>query len=63
VTVTLATKDGRSYSLAGYARDVQETVNEARGSGKLIQLERDRIPTGQMIWIDPDEVCAIEDER
>lgn len=28
-----------------------------------LPLERDRTPTGQMVWIDPDEVVAIKDDR
>lgn len=62
MTVILRTRDGESYSLSGYASRVQKQVNEARGGGKLIALERDRIPTGQMLWVDPDEVVAIKDE-
>jgi hypothetical protein len=63
VTVILRTRDGESYSLSSYACIVQEKVNEARGKGQLIPLERDLIPTGQMLWVDPDEVVAIKDER
>lgn len=63
MTVILRTRDGESYSLAGYASNVQKTVNDARGKGQLIPLERDRTPTGQMLWVDPDEVVAIKDER
>jgi hypothetical protein len=63
MTCILRTRDGNSYSLRDYASRVQETVNAARGGGKLIPLERDRIPTGQMVWIDPDEVIAIKDDR
>lgn len=63
MTVILRTRDGESYSLVGYASRVQAAVNAARGKGQLIPLERDRIPTGQMLWVDPDEVVAIKDER
>jgi hypothetical protein len=63
VTCIMWTRDGNSYSLRDYASNVQKAVNAARGGGKLIPLERDLIPTGQMIWIDPDEVVAIKDER
>lgn len=63
MTVILRTRDGQSYSLAGYASSVQEAVNAARGKGRLIPLERDRTPTGQMLWVDPDEVVVIKDER
>jgi hypothetical protein len=63
MTVILRTKDGESYSLSGYASQVAEKVNAARGGGELIALERDLIPTGQMIHVDPDEVVAIKDER
>ena len=61
--VMLRTKDGELHVLAGYAYKVQETVNQARGGGKLIALERDVIPTGQMVYVDPDEVVSIKDER
>jgi hypothetical protein len=61
--VILRTDDGEAYALAGYASQVQEKVNAARGEGKLIPLERDVIPTGQMIWIDPDHVVVIRDAR
>lgn len=63
MTVILRTSDGESYSLRGYASQIAEKVNAARGEGQLIALERDRIPTGQMIHIDPDEVVAIKDDR
>lgn len=63
MTVILRTRDGQSYSLSGYASDVQKVVNDARGKGQLIPLERERIPTGQHLWVDPDEVIVIKDER
>jgi hypothetical protein len=63
MTVILRTKDGESYSLRGYAIQVAEKVNAARGGGELIALERDLIPTGQMIHVDPDEVVTVKDER
>ena len=53
---------GDSYSLRDYASSVQAKVNEARGAGQLVPLERDRIPTRQMIYLDPDHVIAVKDE-
>ena len=61
--VILHTDDGESYYLAGFAREVSKQVNEARGGGKLISLERDAIPTGQLLWVDPDRVTLIKDDR
>lgn len=63
--VKLSLRNGETYYLAGYASDVQETVNKARvsGTGELIPLERDAIPTGQHVYIDPNEVAAVRDDR
>lgn len=61
MSVILRTSDNHEYVLAGYAFSVQQTVNAARGGGKLIPLERDTIPTGQMVYIDPDTVVSIKD--
>jgi hypothetical protein len=63
MSVTLGMKSGFQFALAGYASRVQEVVNEGRGTGKLIGLERDRIPTGQMVYIDPDDVEFVKDDR
>jgi hypothetical protein len=62
MTCIIVMDTGDSYSLRGYASEVQARVNEARGSEQLIPLERDRIPTGQMIYLDPDHVMAVKDE-
>ena len=62
-TVTLITTSGSHFSLRGYASWVSEAVNAARGGGKLIALELDRIPTGQMIHVDPDQVESIRDDH
>lgn len=61
--VILKTDTGETHYLSGYAAKVQEAVNEARGKGKLIPLERNVIPTGQMVYIDPDHVTSIRDSR
>jgi hypothetical protein len=53
---------GDSYSLRGHASEIQAKVNEGRGAEQLIPLERDRIPTGQMIYLDPDHVMTVKDE-
>lgn len=63
MTAILTMANGDSYSLAGWSSKISVEVNAARGSGKLIPLERDRIPTGQLIHIDPDLVMSIKDER
>jgi hypothetical protein len=53
---------GDSYSLRGHASEIQAKVNEGRGAEQLIPLERDRIPTGQMIYLDPDHVMTVKGE-
>lgn len=57
-------RDGDMHHIAyEYNIDVPTIINEARGKGQLIQLERDSTPTGQMIWIDPDEVQSVKVDR
>lgn len=60
--VKIRLEDGHELIAAGYASRVSEIVNEARGSGKLIELERDAIPTGQMFHVDPDKVVLVRDD-
>lgn len=62
-TVVMKLSDGTEFHLAGWASKIQETVNAARGGGKLIALEKYDIPTGQMVYIDPDAVVSIRDSR
>lgn len=59
--VIVTMQNGTKFSLAGYASDVQVKINEARGGGQLVPLELDRIPTGQRVWIDPDQVVSVVD--
>lgn len=61
--VLVRMENGDRYVVMGYASDVAEKVNAARGSGKLISLERDCIPAGQMVHLDPDLVMSIVDRR
>ena len=56
-------RGGEVYFVEGYASDAQEKVNAGRGQGKLIAFERTITPTGQMVWLDPDEVVSIKDDR
>jgi hypothetical protein len=60
--VLIRLRDGKELYAAGYASDVSQTINTARGSGQLIQVERDVIPTGQMFHLDPDEVVLVRDD-
>lgn len=59
--VTLRMKDGtikvlsRTLSMDAVARK----VNEGRRHGDLIEFETDATPTGQMTWVDPNEVQSI----
>lgn len=62
MTCIITMDTGDSYSLRGYASEIQAKVNEGRGAEQLIPLERDRIPTGQMIYLDPDHVMTVKDE-
>jgi hypothetical protein len=61
VTVTL--KGGERYVLRGYESQITEQINQARGTGKLLRLELDRIPTGQMVAIDPDDVTSVKGDQ
>lgn len=60
-------QDGSVHRLSRnlWAEKVVEQINAARGTGKhtLIALELDRTPTGQMIYIDPDCVQSVVDDR
>lgn len=59
--VMLVTTSGQKFILAGYASRVQQQVNEGRGKSELIPFERDVTPTGQMVYIDPDNVESVRD--
>jgi hypothetical protein len=53
---------GEKHYAAGYASRVAEQVNEARRNGDtLIAIERDLIPTGQMMHLDPRQIESIKD--
>lgn len=49
-------ESGDRYALTASLETVAEAINVGRGKGELISLELDRIPTGQMVHIDPDRV-------
>ena len=55
-------RNGEVHYVEGYASNVQEKVNTERGKGKLVPFERTITPTGQMVWLDPDEVVSIRDD-
>lgn len=60
-TVTL--HNGQTFALRDSAYKVAPAINQARGKGKLIELENCRIPTGQMSHFDPDQVSSVVDDR
>jgi hypothetical protein len=61
--VLIRMKDGHTHSASGYASNIVEKINAARGTGQLVAIERNIIPTGQMMYLDPKEVASIKDER
>lgn len=61
--VVVTMRSGEKHRARGYEGQIAEQINGARGDGKLIPLERDTIPTGQMFHIDPDEVESVKDVR
>jgi hypothetical protein len=63
VSTTIVMKNGELISLRGFESEITEAINEGRKNGELIRLERDVIPTGQMIAIDPTEVSSIKGDR
>jgi hypothetical protein len=65
MTVVVTMHDGSAFMLSRnlWAEKVVEQINAARGLGKLIALETDRTPTGQMVHLDPDLVQSVRDDR
>ena len=65
MTVIVRMRGGDRYRLDRRLRqgDVAAKINAARASGELVEFETDATPTGQMVWLDPAEVAAIENER
>lgn len=61
--VLVTMKSGEKHHLAGYQASVSQQINDARGKGKLVEVEKDSIPTGQMMHIDPDQVESVKDDR
>lgn len=61
--VQIRMKDGYTHSASGYAATIVEKINAARVTGQLVAIERNTIPTGQMMYLDPNEVVSIKDER
>lgn len=63
MTVILKMDTGDSYSLDRNLRssEVQETINDARGKGKLIPFDDNRTPR-RIIYIDPDHVISVRDD-
>lgn len=57
--VQITMKNGMRHIVRGYEENITKEVNDARGKGKLIRMERDTIPTGEMLSLDPDEVESV----
>ena len=57
--VLVAMYDGKQYEIDDQLELVVKKVNDARGTGKLINLTIYKIPTGQQIAIDPERVQTI----
>ena len=54
--------DGRYVAFYGYASNLAKEINEARQNGdSLIAVERDVIPTGQMMHLDPRQIESVKD--
>lgn len=62
MTVIVILRDSDSYKLDRRLslEEVACRVNAHRGAGKLIAFELDLTPTGQKVWLDPDEVVAVK---
>ena len=60
--VILIMRDSDSYRLdRRFSQDeIAKRVNDNRGSGKLVDFELDLTPTGQKVWLDCDEVVAVQ---
>lgn len=60
MTVVIKFSTGESQLLDRSLRtdQVVETVNEARGKGKLISFQNNETPS-RTIWVDPDHVIRI----
>ena len=53
---------GEKHYAAGYASNLATQINEARQNGdSLIAVERDMIPTGQMMHLDPRQIESVKD--
>lgn len=60
--VIISMKNGDRHTVIGFESEITQKVSEARAEGGLLRLERDRIPTGQMIGLDPNEVSSVKGE-
>jgi len=63
MTVVLTMKDGSQVLLDRQLRTDQvfNSVNEARGKGKLIPFQNNASPS-RTIYLDPDEVMKIDND-
>jgi hypothetical protein len=58
--VVIMMKNGEKVRVVGFESQITEQINAARQSGQLLRLERPKIPTGQMVGIDPAEVAIVK---
>lgn len=60
MSVTITMKNGEKIEVNDYETNVTALINAARGEdASLIRLETPRIPRGQMVAIDPNEVAIV----
>ena len=63
MTVVIKLDSGDSYLLDRNLRtdQVAAAINDARGSGKLVEFQNNATPS-RAIYIDPDHVVAIQND-
>lgn len=63
MTVIVTLRNGDQHSIRGSVDAITADINNGRMNNLLIQLERDTVPTGEKISIDPHEVISVKDAR
>jgi hypothetical protein len=64
MSVTVTMKSGEKHSIRGYSGEVAKAVEDGvENDMTLIPLEKDTIPTGQMMYLNPAEVESVKDNR
>lgn len=63
MTVHITMRNGEKVAVDGYESSISEQINAARTpdgtNAPLLRLETPRIPRGQMVAIDPNEVMKV----